>query len=259
MKANKLLFLGTCACDFSPRLNTDCRDRFDPDARRSSALLVNGRYLVDAGIHILDEFRISGEDPAAVTDLFLTHLHGDHFNPEAIAVIAAAKPEPLRVWVRDDAVLPGIPNTAIRRMRAGELYEVSEELRVTGLPANHDPASFPQHLIFSLNGKTFFYGCDGSWFLSATWEELTNRHFDMMIMDGTCGDYTGDCRIAGHNCIPMIRLLVPSLKTIGAADEHTSFWLSHIAPSLHKSHAETAELLARDGLHIARDGLTVTL
>ena len=263
MNSNKLRFLGTCACDFSPRLNTDLRDRYDPDARRSSALLVNGHYLIDAGIHISDEFRISGEDPAGVTDLFLTHLHRDHFDPEAVARIAAAKPEPLRVWVRDDAVMPDIPNTEIRRMRAAECYAVNnkagDELCVTGLSANHDPAAFPQHLIFSLNGKTFFYGCDGAWFLSATWEELTDRHFDMMILDGTCGDYTGDCRIAGHNCIPMIRLLIPSLKTIGAVDEKTAIWISHLAPSLHKPHRETEAILAADGVRVASDGLTVEL
>ena len=34
MMNTKITFLGTCACDFSPRLKTDCRDRFDNDAYR---------------------------------------------------------------------------------------------------------------------------------------------------------------------------------------------------------------------------------
>ena len=43
------LFLGTCACDYSPKLKTEFADTFDFDARRSSAFLLNGRYLIDCG------------------------------------------------------------------------------------------------------------------------------------------------------------------------------------------------------------------
>ena len=44
-----VVFLGTCACDFSPRLQTDCKDRFDKDVRRSSSILIDGHILVDCG------------------------------------------------------------------------------------------------------------------------------------------------------------------------------------------------------------------
>ena len=259
MPACTLRFLGTAACDFSPLLATEFRDRYDLDARRSSALLMNGRYLVDAGTHILDEFRISGEDPARVTDLFLTHFHGDHFNPGAIAKIAAARPAPLRLWVRRDAVDPQIPNTEIRRLNEGEETAVNEDLSVTAVATNHDPASFPQHFLFALNGKRVFYGCDGGWFLNAAWRAMKNKRFDLMVLDGTCGDYTGDFRVAEHNSVPMIRLLLPSLRTIGATDGNTAIWISHLAPSLHKSHRETEALLAADGIRVAYDGATVDI
>ena len=55
-----LLFLGTCACDFSPKLKTDLKDRFDENARRSSAVLMNGSFLIDAGVHLLESMRIAG-------------------------------------------------------------------------------------------------------------------------------------------------------------------------------------------------------
>ena len=66
---SKITFLGTCACDFSPRLKTDLKDKFDKDARRSSAILIGESTLVDCGMHILDELRISGTDPAKIKDI----------------------------------------------------------------------------------------------------------------------------------------------------------------------------------------------
>ena len=88
---------------------------------------------------------------------------------------------------------------------------------------------------------------------------MKNKRFDLMVLDGTCGDYTGDFRVAEHNSVPMIRLLLPSLRTIGATDGNTAIWISHLAPSLHRPHRETETLLAADGVRVAYDGATVDL
>lgn len=90
MSTYQLLFLGTCACDYSPRLATDCKDRFDRDARRASSLLLNGRLLIDCGPHCLDAMCIAEVDAGEVTDLLLTHLHSDHFNPDNVRTLADA-------------------------------------------------------------------------------------------------------------------------------------------------------------------------
>ena len=37
----KVQFLGTCACDYSDKLQNECKHRFDNDARRSSTVLIN--------------------------------------------------------------------------------------------------------------------------------------------------------------------------------------------------------------------------
>lgn len=80
-----------------------------------------------------------------------------------------------------------------------------------------------------------------------------------MAIDATCGDYVGDFRMAEHNSIPMIRLMMPSLRTIGALKENSRVFLTHIAPSLHKSHEETVKIVAPDGLEVAFDGLKLTI
>jgi hypothetical protein len=57
----------------------------------------------------------------------------------------------------------------------------------------------------------------------------------------------------------MIRLLVPALKKWGTFDEETKIYLSHIAPKLHAPHTQIVESVAKDGLLVAYDGLTVLL
>ena len=64
----ELLFLGTCACDFSPRLKTDLKNKFDKDARRSSALLIDGHMLIDCGYHTVESLGIAGIPLSDITD-----------------------------------------------------------------------------------------------------------------------------------------------------------------------------------------------
>lgn len=75
----KFQFLGTCAADFSPKLKTEFVDCFDKNARRSSCAIIEGRYLIDCGVHTVDCLRIAGIPLENITDVFFTHLHGDHF------------------------------------------------------------------------------------------------------------------------------------------------------------------------------------
>lgn len=251
----KLFFLGTSAANFSPRLKTDCKDRFDKDARRASCMLIGNHCLVDCGMYVMESLRIAGKDISLITDVFITHLHADHFVPEHVAQIAAGKEKPLRLWVRRDAQLPDIPNTEAVHIPLNTVIPVSEEMTVETIDANHHPSTFPQHLIFTISGKQLLYALDGAWFLTNSYNYLRNRNLDMAVLDATCGDYEGDYRMGEHNSIPMIRLMLPSLKTWGVINEHTKVYLSHLAPKLHLSHEETVELVAKDGLLVAYDGL----
>ena len=255
----EILFLGTCACDYSPLLQTTYKDVFDKNARRSSCALINGRYLIDCGYHCLEELRIAKIDLAQITDIFVTHFHSDHYNVECISQIAKASERTLRVWVRADANVIAISNVEWQFMEKGIEYSVDENVKVTGLLANHNESVFPQHILLDVAGKKIFYALDGAWFLHETYYALKNTSLDFLVLDCTCGDYEGDYRIGEHNSIPMIRLMLPSLKKWGAITEKTQVYASHLAPSLHKSHEETVEILQKDGVYVAYDGLSLQL
>lgn len=255
----ELLFLGTCACDFTDRLENEFKDRFDKDERRASSLLINGRYLIDCGMHILDSLRIAGVDASKITDVFITHLHDDHFNAENVGKIAKESATPLKIWVKSGAKALEIDNAEIIYMSPFEKYKISEELTITGMDANHDPEAYPQHFLIEKDNKKLFYGCDGAWLLSNTYNYLRGAELDVAVFDATVGDYNGDYRIAEHNSIPMLRLMLPTLKNEKIITEQTKIFLSHIAPSLHKPHGEILKTANGFGADVAFDGLKMRI
>lgn len=254
----ELSFLGTGAHDYSPRLLTEFKDKFDKDARRSSAMMIGERYLIDCGDHILDELRIARRDASKITDIFNTHQHGDHYNIENARAIAKSGGR-IRLWVREGSNIPDSKGIEVVYMTPFARYEVAEGVFVTGMPANHDPATNPQHFIFEIGEKKLFYGCDGGWLLNETYNYMKNGRFDLMVLDCTVGDYVGDLRLGEHNSIPMIRLMLASFKTTSIIKDDSVIYLSHIAPSLHVSHADTERVAREIGCLVAYDGLTTEL
>ena len=81
-------FLGTGAADFSPLLETEFKNKLDHNIRRSSSILINDTVLVDCGPHTLDSLQLQGVDLSGITDLLVTHLHADHYDPDNIAKLA---------------------------------------------------------------------------------------------------------------------------------------------------------------------------
>ncbi len=251
----EVLFLGTCACDFSEKLKGECKDRFDKDARRSSSMLIDGRILIDCGPHTLNAMEIAGVERAQIGDLVLTHLHDDHYDEENVRELAKNRSTPLRIWVKQGANIQ-VPNGEIIEVEPFKEYS-GQGFVLTGLDANHHEDTYPQHLLIEINGKKIFYGCDGAWLLNKTNAYLSEKGVDLAVLECTVGDYVGDYRLGEHNSIPMVRLMMPSLKTTGFLRDDSLVYLSHLAPSLHKSHTETEKITKKFGAIPAYDGLRV--
>lgn len=249
----ELTFLGTGAADFPPELETTCKHRFDNDIRRCSSVLVNGHILIDCGPHTGGALNILKVPLSSITDIFITHLHDDHFRPNAVSelIVNGAKP---RVWCRADADLH-LPDVKVNEIIPHTEYDCGG-VTVSAIEANHD--AFPVHYIFQHGGKKFFYGCDGAWMLNKGYYYLKNAAFDAMILDATVGDFEGDFRMAEHNSIPMIRLMLKSFTTFGLTTPNTKIYLSHMSRALHRdTHAERTARLAPEGMTPVCDGMTI--
>jgi hypothetical protein len=138
---NELLFLGTSACEFSPRLESDLKCKFDKDARRSSAAIYGGRYLLDCGIHTPESLGIAGCELGKITDIFITHLHRDHYIEENIAQVAKGAGG-VRLWVREDAKEISIPGVTVMRMKPFVTYEVEAKSRTINISGDSFPGTY---------------------------------------------------------------------------------------------------------------------
>ena len=80
---NELLFLGTGEADWKMKHK-------GIGFRRNSAALLNGDLLLDCGKHIFDFAQdfYDGTLYDRVTDILITHAHGDHFCKESVFNIA---------------------------------------------------------------------------------------------------------------------------------------------------------------------------
>ncbi len=266
----ELLFLGTAAEDYSTRLQTDLKDKFDLDARRASVLLVNGHILVDCGDHVLQSLAIAGIAPAAITHVLVTHGDSDHFRPEHLYRIALGTGHPidlygnarvLRLMDEYTAARPGGPviATHLLQSRPQPIPVQAAELLVTPLAANHAscPGEDTLHLLLECGSHSLFYGIDGAWLPTATGHFLMGKRLSCAVFDATCGDYVNDYRAFDHNTIPMVRAMVEILRAQDAFAPDAKLYLTHIAPSLHRPHAEIEQQVAADGLLVAYDGLKI--
>ena len=254
-------FLGTCAVDFSPRLKTELADSFDKNARRSSSAVIGGKYLVDCGYHTVDSLRIAEIPLKNITDVFFTHMHDDHCLPQSISKIAQAKSEKLRLWIPDDGYLPKIENTSVIKMPKFDKMAVNGEVSISSLPANHDLFGVSRYLLIEADGKSILYATDGAWVLNETFNYLRGlaRPLDMLVLDCTSGDVAWEYGIGSHNCIEMIRLMLPSFRNVGMIDGNTKIYVTHIAPSHHKPHDELERTMSEMGAHVAYDGLCLEI
>lgn len=247
-------FLGTGAADFSPLLETEFKNKLDHNARRSSSILINDTILVDCGPHTLESLQIQGLDCSKITDLLVTHLHDDHYDPIIIAKLAKQCQTPLRMWYHEDASPESMDNVEFHPVKPFKMIETGQ-FRLVGLPANH--TEFPLHYDIEIDGVKLFYGCDGAWLLNDTFYAMMRREYGCMILDGTVGDYNGDYRLGEHNSIPMIRLMAESFRTQNVVADNGILCISHLARTLHKPHKETASGLGNEGYLVAYDGMSL--
>ena len=251
----KLHFLGTGAADFLPSLADVDRFRLNPDIRRSTVTLVDEEVLLDCGPHLLDELQIHQVDKSKIQHILLSHKHSDHFNPENIRALAAEVGE-LHLWYNEISSMDEIPNVILHPMEVGKAYTVGQ-MEVTALDANHIRGAV--HYSIVTGGKKLFYGCDGAWLLHDTYYYMKDQRYDAMIMDATVGDYDGDFRMGEHNSIPMIRMMHRSFETWNLTKPETKMILSHLARTLHVSHADTCRRVEKDGYLVAFDGMDLTV
>lgn len=258
----KIRTLGTGAADH------DWKRLGEPGVRGSASTLIDGQVLIDCGTTGSANLARFNVAPRALTDLLITHSHGDHFSPSEIRNVLDARGSeqpPLNVRASPQALaaleraLPG--RFAGHPLVAGTAFDVGR-LHITALPANHllsDPAEQALHFLIETPFGNLLYALDGAWMLKQSRMLIGKKHLGMIIWDATVAR-SGDFRAFEHNDLDMIGLMMASLTTTGAVDSRTVCVLDHVARTLWPADLIEAEKLAADrGWILSADGMAFEL
>lgn len=239
----------------------------EPGVRGSAGTLIDGHILIDCGTTGSANLERAGVAPGAITDLVITHSHGDHFNVDEIRKVIEGRSKelpPLAVWA-DPRCLAALerksPGPHAKHILAPGVSFVVGRCHVTALPANHLVAEPERalHYLFETPCGNLLYALDGAWMLKPARQLIGKRRLDMIVWDATMSK-TGDYRIFEHNDLAMIGLMMESFRTTGAADDKTVCVLDHMARTLWPADLRESERLAAErGWILAADGMALEL
>ena len=229
----ELLFLGTGASDWN---GPDERGEY----RRHASALLDNSLLIDVTKSVLDMI----PDPAAVTDVFFTHSHDDHFDPEALAALA-----PCRVYAHESwaGAIAG-EGLNVVPLKVNEPV-TSMGFTVVPMPANHysdRENELPLHYLIEKDGKRLLYATDGGWLTTRENQIIGNKTLDAVVFDATVGEsFEDDSQVFHHNSVAMIRLMRASLIKTGRLRDSSPVFLTHLSRILHEPQAVLERQLER--------------
>ncbi|MBO4886146.1 MAG: hypothetical protein IKS52_09550 [Clostridia bacterium] len=242
----KLKFLGTGAADWN---GPDERGEY----RRLTSTLLDGCLLIDVTKTVLDMI----PNPAAVTDVFFTHSHGDHFDIDALRALA-----PCRVYAHESwaGEIEGEGLTVVP-LSVGKPVEAACFTMIP-MPSNHSTAREYEttlHYLVEKDGKRLLYATDGAWLINGEHHIIGKKVLDSAVFDATIGDgCEGDYRIFEHNSIDMIRLMLKTLYRMGRLREGAPVYLTHLARTLHPDQA-TLERRTEKPFIVCHDGMEAVI
>ena len=287
-----LTFLGTGAGDFWGMHGAECdgencaraRELGGRNIRRAPSLLISPDILVD--FHDSDvQMQRLGIGVDSVHHLCITHGHYDHFMPGRIHDFAAALPHTLRLYgntaVRDglafaeryewDGVIgnfrerSGESDLQVQVVTPGTSFTVGDTT-VTPVTANHMiekeyliQSQQALNYVFQRDGRTVFYGLDSSYLLPEAMALFRSRgfRFDVAVLDATFGYMDIDPFGSGHHNFAMVEQTVEELRQADILTEKAVIVGSHIYCHGVPPHDDTAPELARRGIVLAHDGMTL--
>ena len=218
----KITYLGTGAADWVMKLHKNMAG-----FRRRSSLLIDDVLLIDPGPDVPDAFETFKKDMNGVRYIINTHPHDDHFNENTVKMFK---------------------NARFVETCDGEFYVLGKYV-INAYKANHATAPKANHFIITDGEKTLFYGLDGAWLNYEEVAAIKSSAVDYAVFDLTVGDIDGDFRIFEHNNISMVLEMQKTLKP-----DIKQFAVSHMARTLHGTHAELEARLAPFNIEVAYDG-----
>lgn len=296
----KITFLGTAAAEMYPNAFCACPNcarslkAGGRNVRGNSAALVDDDILFDLNGSCRYTAALHGLSLNAVTRLFVTHAHEDHFLPVGLkcrcAPLAGVPPfDPDSVqWSARFTALPFLTvygnafvRDAFERMfppetLAAARYDMAFCLIEEGVErdlgdcafvavrANHSrEKGFCHNYILRRGGKTLLYATDTGGYDADQLDVLTRSRYDCVVMESTFGlsardAFTGDLPTGnGHMSLRKDIVMRDYLLKRGCIAADTPFALTHLCPHYAPPHDEYEEIVREHGFLLAYDGMII--
>lgn len=264
--------LGTSAAEGFPGLFCRCehcrkaRSLGGKNIRTRTSAIIDETLKIDfpadTNLHVLRD-KI---DLSKITDLLITHTHSDHLYPEDLSmrlpIYAHGFDHPLNIYAHDlplykcrSRLEPSDGWFTFNRMEIFRTYKVGD-FSVTGLLADHDKNETCLIFVIEKDGKSLLYGHDTGWFPDETWEWLKGRKLDLAILDCTNGHIpvrTNHLNIEAVSEMKEIfakqNILKPSAKMV----------VTHFSHNIGLLHQDLGEIFTPLGIHVAYDGMKISI
>jgi phosphoribosyl 1,2-cyclic phosphate phosphodiesterase len=272
----RVFFLGTGAAEGIPALFCDCsictfaKQSGGKERRTRSTILIDGNIKIDlppetlAHVHHYPQL-----DFANLQHLLFTHSHDDHFAVRELQYLspnfAPSRKSPLHVYATNQLIYKIVSETEGFFERAPLMlqslmpffeHEVGT-VSVIPIIANHKRDELCLNFLISSEGKTLLYACDTGWYDPQTWEYLSTRTLDAVILE--CGKGVSHSSYEGHLSVDEAIRVRDRLLDEGTLRPNAPFYLTHIAHTGLLSHEEMEKLVIPCGLKVAYDGLEIQI
>lgn len=275
----KIKILGTAAYERVPAMFCQCpvceqaQKLGGKNIRTQAQALINDDLLVDFGQDNYLHYLNSGADYTKIKNLLLTHAHADHFMPNELCMTTGwfavnDMTEEIGIWGNHFCADLFAANKekmmcCMHQIAGFDTFRAGS-YTVTALPASHGKTDGVVFVI-SDGEKTLLYNNDTGFWQDAVYDFVAaqNYHFDGVISDCTyCfEDKTGISHMSlGNNKVHRQRLL-----DIGAVTKDTIWVVTHfshnglVRNNMPVSAEELEEIVAKDGMIAAHDGIVITL
>lgn len=262
-KELSVIFLGSGASDWdTTKYPLNKQVLLSGVYRGQASILVNNSILVDCGVTVPMALDIFGINIDKITDIVITHTHGDHFSIESLKTIQSKRSgrSKMNLWIEHTAAsyfktLAKDTGCVIRPVKCFESFSINE-MGIMPVEANHFRAETGEqclHYIFTSANKSIFYALDGGWLTIKTWNLLKKLKLDTIIWDATWGEDDFYC-IFSHNSTSSIRLMKKQLLKDNVLNPESKVIISHLAQKFHPQHHILARNLKTEHIITAYDG-----
>ncbi|MDC3413819.1 MBL fold metallo-hydrolase [Aquibacillus sp. 3ASR75-11] len=268
----EIRLLGTAAAEGIPALFCQCehceraRKLGGKNIRTRTSAIIDRELKIDFPPDTFMHILIEGMEISTFQHLIITHTHHDHFFPEDIKmrseIYAHGIEYPLSISGNESVVSTckkvlnhTLQAFTIQEFKPFQTYKVGKA-QVTPLKADHKPDENSYIYFIEKNGKSCLYGHDTGWFPNETFDWLSDKTMDVMILDCTNGLI--DSR-KNHMNIAAVKQLKETFEKNRNIHQDTRIIATHFSHNIGLTHKDLEALLHPHGIDVAYDGMKIDI